>query len=96
MKHIIFINQVTGPLLIDMVNVFANNNYKVDLYTGEVSKTTSDLDKRVFVKKLTKYQKNNNLLRLSTWILFSIQVLIHLCMNKKKRTILRKVSYQYS
>lgn len=88
MKHIIFINQVTGPLLIDMVNVFANNNYKVDLYTGEVSKTTIDLDKRVFVKKLTKYQKNNNFLRLSTWILFSIQALIHLYMNKKKRTIL--------
>ena len=88
MKHIIFINQVTGPLLIDMVNVFAEKNYVVNLYTGEISKTTTDLDKRVLVKKLTKYKKNNNFYRLSTWIFFTIQVFIYLLINKKKETIL--------
>ena len=78
MKNIIFINQVTGPLLIDMVNVFAEKDHKVILYTGEISKTSDDLDQRVIVKKLTTYKKNNNGNRLVTWFLFFFQSLIYL------------------
>jgi len=78
MKNIIFINQVTGPLLIDMVNVFAEKDHKVILYTGEISKTSNDLDQRVIVKKLTTYKKDNNVNRLVTWFLFFSQSLFYL------------------
>ena len=60
MKRIIFINQVTGPLLIDMINVFVEKKYEVILYTGKIERTTRDLDIRVKVRKLCLYRKNNN------------------------------------
>ena len=59
MKRIVFINQVAGPLLIDMINVFVEKKYEVILYTGKIEKTTRDLDARVKIRKLCLYRKNN-------------------------------------
>ena len=86
MKRIIFVNQVTGPLMIDMINVFVEKKYKVILYTGKIEKTTRDLDARVKVRKLCLYRKDNNLKRLLTWILFSLQSLICLMYDLNKTT----------
>ena len=69
MKKIIFLNQETGPLLIDIINVFANNGYNVVLYTGEVIKFYAHLDERVNVRKLCRYNKKNNLYRIFSWFL---------------------------
>ena len=84
MSKIIFINQETGPLLIDMINVFADKKSKIILYTGEVIKTSEDLDGRVKVRKLCRYKKNNNLVRLFTWTLFSFQALMCLVYDLNK------------
>ena len=55
MNRIIFINQETGPLLIDMINVFAEEKYNIILYTGEIRRTSIDLNPRVKIRKLCKY-----------------------------------------
>jgi len=86
MSTIIFVNQVTGPLLIDMVNVFVENKHEVILYTGKIEKTTRELDARVKVRRLCLYRKNNNFQRLLTWVLFSLQTLICLMCDLNKTT----------
>jgi len=86
MSTIIFVNQVTGPLLIDMINVFVEKKYEVILYTGKIERTTRDLDIRVKVRKLCLYRKNNNFQRLLTWVLFSLQTLICLMCDLNKTT----------
>jgi glycosyltransferase involved in cell wall biosynthesis len=86
MQKIIFINQETGPLLIDMINVFAKQNYDITLYTGEVIKTYADLDLSVSIRFLKKYKKNNNFNRLFSWSFFFIQAVILLIFDLKKET----------
>lgn len=82
----IFINQETGPLLIDMINVFAKKNIEVKLYTGQVIKTSVDLNKNVQIRKLCTYKKNSNILRLITWIIFFFQTLFFLIRDLDKKT----------
>ena len=86
MKKIIFLNQETGPLPIDIINVFANNGYNVVLYTGEVIKFYAHLDERVNVRKLCRYNKKNNLYRIFSWFLFFIQSLFFLFFDLDKNT----------
>ena len=73
MSKIIFINQVTGPLMIDIVNRFSESNYEIILYTGKVEKTYSDLNKNIKIRKLIQYRRNNNFNRITTWLIFFIQ-----------------------
>jgi len=86
MNRIIFINQETGPLLIDMINVFAEEKYNIILYTGEIRRTSIDLNPRVKIRKLCKYRKNNNLNRLFTWTLYFLQSFICLIYDLNKNT----------
>jgi len=86
MNRIIFVNQVTGPLMIDMVNIFIEKDIEVILYTGEIVKIYQDLDEKVIVRKLCSYKKNTNLNRLITWTIFSLQSLFFLIYDLKKTT----------
>lgn len=86
MRRIIFVNQEAGPLLIDMANVFAQNRFEVVLYTGQVIKTSVDLDERIKVRSLCRYKKHNNIARLITWSLFFLQTLWCLAMDLDKET----------
>ena len=86
MKKIIFINQEAGPLLIDMINVFAKKNISIILYTGEVIKTYAELDQDVKIRKLAKYKKSNNIYRVITWILFFLQTISYLIYDLQKDT----------
>lgn len=83
-KKIIFINQETGPLLIDIINVFAKENFNIILYTGKVIETYAKLDKNIKIKKFVTYKKQNNLIRLFTWSIFFLQTLIQLIKDSKK------------
>lgn len=88
MTKIIFINQEAGPLLIDMVNVFAKKNFDITLYTGQVIKTYVDLDDSVKVRQLCKYEKSNNYKRMLTWCKFFFQVLFFLIKDAEKGSII--------
>ena len=86
MKKIIFINQETGPLLIDMINEVCKKKIDTVLYTGEVIKTYAELDSRVKVRKLKIYRKNNNFQRIISWVVFFFQTLLFLMHDLKKET----------
>ena len=86
MKKIIFINQETGPLMIDIVNVFVKKEYSVSLYAGEVISSYALLDDNVNLKKLIKYNKSNNFYRIFTWVIFFLQSLFFLTIDLSKNT----------
>lgn len=87
-KKIIFINQETGPLLIDIINVFSNQNFKIILYTGNVIETYANLNHSVKIRKCITYKKNNNFMRLLTWFAFFIQSFFYLCFDSTKDVII--------
>ena len=58
MKKIVFINQSTGYLTIDIVNAFADNFDRVALLTGSVRVQDMELNSRVHLVKLEKLRKN--------------------------------------
>ena len=53
-KRVVLINQVTGPLFIDIANQYINNHYDVVLVTGTVVETYATLDSeiRIVYKKI--------------------------------------------
>jgi len=73
MKTFIFVNQVTGPLFIDILNDFAKKQCKVILLTGEVEKASHILDASIEVHYLIKYNRIKTFSRLYTWLIFTIQ-----------------------
>ncbi|MBI9070769.1 MAG: glycosyltransferase family 4 protein [Melioribacteraceae bacterium] len=83
MNKYIFINQVTGPLFIDILNVFSRKGEDVALYTGEVEKASKELHENVKVSYFTKYRRNNAVLRILTWLLFPFLTFIKLLLLKK-------------
>ena len=87
-KNIIFINQETGPLLIDMINHCVKNDVNAVLYTGKVIKTYADLDDRVKIRNLCTYRKDNAFNRITSWSIFFSQSLLCLIFDIKKDTYL--------
>ena len=83
---IIFINQVTGPLMIDMINAYLKDNINIILYTGKIEKTYSDFNKKINIRFLKKYNRSSAFLRIYTWLVFLIQTIFYLSVDLKKDT----------
>lgn len=81
-KKIIFINQVTGYLFIDIVNSFASEN-DCTLYTGSIESSNLPLHNNVRVKKMVKYNRNVAVKRIFTWVAFAFQSFIKLLFQPK-------------
>ena len=75
---IIFINQVTGPLMIDMFNAYLKDNINIILYTGKIEKTYSDFNKKINIRFLKKYNRSSAFLRIYNWFVFLIQTIFYL------------------
>ena len=73
---IVFVNQSSGYLMIDIVNVFAaSGNYaKIALVAGEI-KDMERLNKNVKIYRITRYSKNNVRQRFVSWIVGTVQAL---------------------
>ena len=87
-RRIFFLNQEAGPLLIDMVNVFAKNGFDVVIYTGQVIKTSTELNESIEVKRLCKYRKKNSFQRVVTWCIFFLPAAYFLVRRLKKDDLL--------
>ena len=86
MNKIIFINQESGPLMIDIVNRFSNSNLNTILYTGKIIETYSKLNSNVKVRHLCVYKKHNNFARLFTWTIFSLQTFFFMMVDLRKKS----------
>lgn len=88
MKTFVFINQVTGPLFIDILNDFnKQEDTKVILLTGEIEKASVTLNSSIEVKYLIKYNRMKAVSRIYTWLMFTIQAIWKLIFLNKKNEL---------
>ena len=89
-KELICVNQVSGPLFIDIINTFSQQKINTLLFTGNVESTYTELLKEVPIKKSTSYVKKNIFLKLLTWSMFCIHLFFFLLFipNKSKKKLL--------
>jgi hypothetical protein len=73
MKHIILVNQVIGPMFIDIANFYHKSGFTVTILTGKIEETGASLDSAIKVRKLIQYRRKNPLTRISSWLLFFVQ-----------------------
>lgn len=76
-KSILFINQSSGYLMIDIINAHVPYYDNLVLLTGFLNPRETALHKKVEVKKITTYRRTSTLQRLLTWFTFWIQTLFY-------------------
>ena len=72
---LIFINQESGYLMIDIVNTYVEANYNCILITGQIVERSNPLHPCVRVEKIKKYNRKSQISRIFTWIFATLQVL---------------------
>lgn len=72
-KQIVFVNQSSGYLMIDIIHAHLETYDEISLFTGFLNPRNNQLDPRVKVHMLTTYDRSSTLKRLFTWMLFSIK-----------------------
>lgn len=83
-KNAILINQVTGPLFIDVANQYVKEYNDVILITGAIEETYSTLDPKIRIVYKQKYNRKKAYSRIYTWTLFFLQCYVFLLLNKSK------------
>lgn len=73
-KRIVFINQDSGYLMIDIINAYEKAGYSCVLITGRLVERNTPLDHKVSVERIIKYNRTTSFTRLYTWIVGFIQV----------------------
>jgi glycosyltransferase involved in cell wall biosynthesis len=70
---IVFVNQATGYLTIDIINRFAEGYDKIALIYGDIRIQDTDIDNRVIRSKVIEKSRKSNLSRLLCWSAASVQ-----------------------
>lgn len=73
-EKIVFINQATGYLTIDVINEFAGEFDEVALITGSIRVQDTPLDPRVKVTWIVRYNRGNLIQKFSSWIIGTFQI----------------------
>jgi hypothetical protein len=83
-RKIVFINQATGYLTIDIINEFAKEFDEVALITGSIRIQDTCLNKKVKVSYIIKYNRGNTLKKTLSWLIGTIQILLLLIIVYRK------------
>lgn len=81
-KKIIYLDQVIGPLSIDIIDYF-DKSYDVTCLYGEYISTHNQLPENVKKVKLNKYLRSSTLKRIWSWVRFFATSLCYLAFKKK-------------
>lgn len=73
-RKIVFINQATGYLTIDIINEFASAYEKVALVTGSIRVQDVKINEKVNVVKITKYNRGGILKKSFSWLVGTLQI----------------------
>lgn len=77
-NKIVFINQATGYLTIDIINAFAKNFDEIALITGSIRVQDIPLNPKVKVSGTAKYDRGNTRKKMTSWFIGTIQIFFHL------------------
>jgi glycosyltransferase involved in cell wall biosynthesis len=83
-KQIVFVNQSSGYLMIDIVHAFEEEYDERILMTGVINSRNKKLDESVKVEKLIKYKRSSAIYRVFTWIYAFLKVLFMLKTKYRK------------
>lgn len=72
---IVFINQVTGYLMKDVINVFCEEYDDITLIAGHISETGNPLNPKVRISYVAPYRKTSPKQRLFSWLWATIQTI---------------------
>jgi len=73
-KNIVFINQDSGYLMIDLINAHVEAGYACTLIAGRIIERGNPLHSSVKVRKIIKYNRDTLIKRFFTWIWATFQI----------------------
>ena len=88
MKKIVLINQVSGPLFIDIANAFSSNGFETKLLTGQIEKTYAEVNDNVITQQYIEYDRRTSIKRILSWTIFTIQIFFKLLFSNHKQPLL--------
>lgn len=74
-RKIVFINQATGYLTIDIINEFSKVFDEVSLITGSIRVQEVSLDEKVKIEWICRYNRGNSLRKALSWIQGTFQIM---------------------
>jgi glycosyltransferase involved in cell wall biosynthesis len=73
-RKIVFINQATGYLTIDIINEFAMEFSHVALITGSIRVQEKEISKKVQIVRIAKYNRGSTFRKGLSWIIATVQI----------------------
>lgn len=86
-KSIIFVNQSSGYLMIDIINEHIDTYDEIILLTGFLNPRNQPLNKKVKVHFLKSYNKNTFIKRFLSWSIFFIQSWFYIFLKYRKAVV---------
>lgn len=86
-KKIVFVNQSTGYLTIDIINSFAKHYDEVHVIYGNIRVQDVEIDKKVRYTKILKKSRRSHITRFLAWFAASVQVFFILLFRFRKYEI---------
>lgn len=83
-RKIVFINQATGYITIDIINEFAKEFDEVGVITGEIRIQDVPLDPKVLKSKVVEKSRKSNFKRFGRWLVASTQIFFLLITKYRK------------
>jgi glycosyltransferase involved in cell wall biosynthesis len=86
-RKIVFVNQAVNFLTVDIVNSFAEKFDDISLITGNVHTQGTDLDPRVKIDKLTKYNERNFRTKALSWTIATVQFFFKMLFKYRRHEV---------
>jgi glycosyltransferase involved in cell wall biosynthesis len=83
-KSIVFVNQSSGYLMIDIINAHAPYYEELVLLTGFFNPRGTPLDPKVKIEYLKRYKRSGNLVKFYSWFIFHLQSLFYIFFKYRK------------
>ena len=83
-KSIVFVNQSSGYLMIDIINAHAPYYNELVLLTGFFNPRETPLNPKVKIKYLKCYKRSGNLVKFYSWFIFHLQSFFYIFFKYRK------------
>lgn len=87
-KKYIYIVQVTRQLSIDIINCFVKEGAEITLITGVIESNYTELDPKVKICYLNKYNNTSTFKRLFTWSVFTFYSFFYVLFKSRKNELI--------
>ena len=86
-KKIVFINQAVNFLTVDIVNSFAEKYDHITLITGNIHAQGTELNPKVKIDKLIKYNEKSLATKIYGWTIATVQIFFKLLFRYRSHEV---------